>query len=248
MIDELSIVIPTYNEEHYLGKTLQSIQKQQLPSKFETIIVDGHSDDKTLQVADSFQTKIPHLTVLTAKRSTGHQRNVGARRAKYKYLIFLDADMILSDNFIINLLQKSSNKEEFISMVIIWTASKRLVDNFLLTLAYPFIILVYFLHPTVGAGFIFTTKQNHSKIDGFNEKAILGEDTDYGNRSILAGAKPHLFFSLHVFHSPRRTREKGVIGLLIFWLRAYVYMQKNGLVYDTKKFSYPYGHYKGDAE
>ncbi len=246
MINELSIIIPTYNEEHYLAKTLQSIQKQNLPDKFEVLIVDGHSDDRTLQVAENFKQRLKNLSIFTAKRSTGHQRNIGAKHSKYKYILFLDADMILSDNFIARLLYKTEPKEDFISMVLVWTASKRFLDNLFLAIAYPIIIIIYLLHPTVGAGFIFTTKRNHIKINGFDEKAILGEDTDYGNRSLLSGAKPHFFFSLKVFHSPRRAREKGVVGLLIFWLRTYLYIKKHGLVYDTKKFNYPYGHYKGE--
>ncbi len=245
MINELSIIIPTYNEEHYLAKTLRSIQRQKLPSLFETIIVDGYSEDKTLQVAKSFQNKIHHLSIVNTKRGTGHQRNVGAHKAKYKYVLFLDADIILSKNLIPRLMHEAKSDEDFISMVTVWTTSKNFSDNLLLALCYPFIILFYLLNPTPGAGFIFTTKHNHKKINGFNEKAILGEDADYGTRSLKAGAKPHFYFSFLVFHSARRAEEMGFLQMLFFWAKTYLYIKKYGPVIDNKKFNYPYGHYKG---
>jgi glycosyltransferase involved in cell wall biosynthesis len=48
ILKDLSIIIPTLNEEEYLPALLESIFNQEYNYNFEVIIVDGHSDDKTL--------------------------------------------------------------------------------------------------------------------------------------------------------------------------------------------------------
>ncbi|MCK5373227.1 MAG: glycosyltransferase, partial [Candidatus Aenigmarchaeota archaeon] len=54
---ELSIIIPTLNEEYYLPKLLESI-KIQTYKDYEIIVSDSCSDDKTVDVAKSFGAKI----------------------------------------------------------------------------------------------------------------------------------------------------------------------------------------------
>jgi len=55
----VSIIVPTRNEEKYIGQCLKSLASQTYPKdKFEVIIVDGLSEDKTLQVVKSFSEKL----------------------------------------------------------------------------------------------------------------------------------------------------------------------------------------------
>src|ERR1700744_4037192 len=101
MINEISIIIPAYNEEKYLPKLLYSISQQDFEGKMEVIVVDGNSEDKTIDVAKSFRKKISNLSILALrKRGISYQRNRGAEKAKYKYLLFLDSDMILPQHFL----------------------------------------------------------------------------------------------------------------------------------------------------
>jgi glycosyltransferase involved in cell wall biosynthesis len=95
VINELSIVIPALNETGYLPQLLDSIGKQTFTGKLQVIVVDGHSADKTVAVARSFAPRIKDLEVLESERGIGHQRNVGAMQAKYGYLLFIDADVVL---------------------------------------------------------------------------------------------------------------------------------------------------------
>src|ERR1035437_1336418 len=100
MINELSIIIPTLNEEKYLARTLQTIVEQDYQGKLEVIVVDGQSTDNTLKTADSFKRKIKDFAMISAIKGISHQRNIGATKAKYKFLLFLYADTYLPNNFL----------------------------------------------------------------------------------------------------------------------------------------------------
>jgi len=57
MINELSIIVPALNEEKYLPKLLNSILQQDFKGKTEVIIVDGNSEDRTIEVTERFKKK-----------------------------------------------------------------------------------------------------------------------------------------------------------------------------------------------
>ena len=85
----ISIVIPVYNEEKVLPHTLQVLFAQ--PGKFETIVVDGGSSDRTIEFAQAFH----GLQVLTAPKGRASQMNAGAKCARGEWLLFLHADTVL---------------------------------------------------------------------------------------------------------------------------------------------------------
>ena len=243
MIDELSIITPTLNEKNYLPKLLKSIINQNCPTKLQVIIVDGQSTDGTVEEAKKFKSSIPDLLILRTKRGIGYQRNRGAEKAKYKYLLFLDADMILPPNFFKRLLLKINPHEQFIETVLIWSAEADILINFILTCLYPLILSIGFIEHYVPGAFILTTKENHKKIHGFREDIQRGEDTDYGVRSCQQGAKLHVRLSPSVLHSARRVYKMGRIQFFLQHFRAYHHLKKYGIEAVEKKFPYPFGDY-----
>ena len=61
----VSIVIPCYNEERYIGKCLQSIVDQTYPSDLiDVIVVDGNSIDKSVSIVQKYSEILPQLTQL----------------------------------------------------------------------------------------------------------------------------------------------------------------------------------------
>ena len=61
----VSIVIPCYNEESYIGECLQSIVDQSYPSDLiEVIVVDGNSIDKSVSIVQKYSKILPQLTQL----------------------------------------------------------------------------------------------------------------------------------------------------------------------------------------
>ena len=102
-----SVIITTKNEQSNIGNCLESIKQQTYPQEeIETIVVDNNSTDKTKEIARKYTRKVYNKG---PERSA--QRNYGMiRKAKGKYVMYLDADMILSRTVIeeaINLLTDS---------------------------------------------------------------------------------------------------------------------------------------------
>jgi arabinofuranan 3-O-arabinosyltransferase len=94
--DLVSIVIATRNSGELLGNCLQSI-KQQTHKSIEIIIVDSKSTDNTLELAKKYHCKV-YIFVPKVKKGAfdaSFKRNYGAKRAKGKYIYWLDADMEL---------------------------------------------------------------------------------------------------------------------------------------------------------
>jgi rSAM/selenodomain-associated transferase 2 len=84
---QLSIIIPTLNEEACLAQTLQHLQYLS-PRSYEIIVADGGSSDNTKYIASRFAVKF----LETGKTGRAAQMNAGAAQATGEYLCFLHAD------------------------------------------------------------------------------------------------------------------------------------------------------------
>ncbi len=98
----ISVVIPSYNSEFYLERTLSQFAKQTLQD-FEIILVDDASDhDPGLLVTEIAirESLLLHYYRLSAHSGASTARNVGALRAQGELLCFIDADDIVSPDFL----------------------------------------------------------------------------------------------------------------------------------------------------
>jgi len=95
---DLSIIIPTLNEEENLPRLLADLMRQQRIA-FEVIVVDGGSVDATCQKAESlFATGQLSGFCLRAPCGRGRQLNAGAAAARSDWLLFIHADSRLDDD------------------------------------------------------------------------------------------------------------------------------------------------------
>ena len=91
-----SIVIPSYNRAHLIGKTIESVLRQEF-TDFEILIVDDGSKDNTEEVASTFTDKrIRYLKKQNAER--GAARNYGSNHANGSYINFFDSDDLMYPN------------------------------------------------------------------------------------------------------------------------------------------------------
>ncbi|MCE7994018.1 MAG: glycosyltransferase [Roseivirga sp.] len=91
----VSVIIPTLNEEHTLPTVLGKLRELD-PQPEEIIVVDGGSEDRTTNIANSFKIKV--LEGVKVGRSA--QLHYGAQRASGDYLIFLHADTLVPQDLV----------------------------------------------------------------------------------------------------------------------------------------------------
>src|SRR5690349_22335420 len=94
---ELSIIIPSYNEELRLPATLERIAEYLADSgrKAEVLVVDDGSKDGTAAVAEYFRIKLPTLRVISngVNRGKGYSVRHGMQEARGRIALFTDADL-----------------------------------------------------------------------------------------------------------------------------------------------------------
>ena len=94
---ELSIIIPSYNEEFRLPATLTQIAAyiRSASHTIEVIVVDDGSRDKTVAVAEQFRSEIPSLRVVSngENRGKGYSVRHGMQEARGNIVLFTDADL-----------------------------------------------------------------------------------------------------------------------------------------------------------
>jgi glycosyltransferase involved in cell wall biosynthesis len=239
-MQELSIIIPTLNEQDYIGLLLGSIARQNFQGEFEVIIVDGDSTDATENVVHSFEEHIHSLTFISIQPDIGRQRNLGVNKARYETLLFLDADVILPDGFLDVLAVKSYPSRLFIAATLHLGPAMSFFDYIALGIVYGLFMLAWLLQtPVTNGDFILTTASLHRLIGGFREGAIIGEDTDYGIRAVKAGAKYRFFFRTFILASDRRLHQVGRLKLIKIWSKAFLHARRSGPTYSG--VTYPFG-------
>jgi len=93
----ISVVIPAYNEENYLGDCLKSLLNQSLkPSEYEIIVIDNHSTDKTAQIARQFKVKL----ATELRRSVVLARQKGVDKSQGEIIVSADADTFYPSDYL----------------------------------------------------------------------------------------------------------------------------------------------------
>lgn len=202
----LSIIIPTYNEEEYLPVLLESIKQQDF-SDYEIIVADADSKDNTIKIAEEYGC----IVVEGGMPAVG--RNNGAKVAKGDYLLFLDSDLKLTEDYLAKVIYEFKMERLGIAITQMKPLSKKTEDKVLHDLANLFMISVEKIKPH-GAGCygIIAKRELHECCGGFNEELTFGEDTEYIERL----AKKERFKVLRnakIGVSTRRLEEEGLATL-----------------------------------
>jgi glycosyltransferase involved in cell wall biosynthesis len=125
MLPTIAIVIPTRNSEKVIGTCLRAAINQNYPKdKFEVIIVDNYSEDRTVSIAKSLGAKVFLVSGVPSQGCA--QRNLGADKAESEYVFFLDHDMEMSRNLLRNFAEKvvaTNNKVDA------WYVPEKIVGN-----------------------------------------------------------------------------------------------------------------------
>ena len=182
---KISLVIPTYNEERYIKKCLESIERQ-IQKPDEVIIVNNNSTDRTVEIAKKFNVKI----INEKQQGISFARNRGFNETKYDIIARCDADCILPKNWVRHIKLSFENEQVDALLGPLYYYDLKIPTKKL------FIALVNFLkvflghYPIIGPNFAITKKiWNKIKGDVCNDDKIGHEDIDLSIHINKAGGK-----------------------------------------------------------
>ena len=215
-----SIVIPTLNEEGFLPRLLADLSRQDYRG-FEVIVVDAKSKDKTLFNAREFQKKLPSLIILQSSRANvSLQRNMGAKKAKGKWIIFMDADDRIPPFFLTGVRYRTTKDKPDIFTCWCKTAEKspenKAIETFL-NLSLETLKLIDY--PAALGALIGVKSRIFGKIGGFNVRTKFAEDSEFIRTAFKKGFKFSVFRDPYYIYSLRRLRKEGKMKRLRNYVR-----------------------------
>lgn len=93
---KVSVIIPAYNSEQFIAQTLESLMQQTL-KETEIIVVNDGSTDSTKEIAENYAEKNDNIICYTIENNgVSNARNFGLSKASGEYVVFCDADDLLS--------------------------------------------------------------------------------------------------------------------------------------------------------
>ena len=215
-----SIIVPVFNRPDEIDELLESLTRQTF-NDFEVIIVEDGSQKPCKEVCDKYTDKLNLKYFMKENSGPGQSRNYGAERSEGEYLLILDSEVVLPENYLYAIEEElhrdkadafggpdrahnsftDTQKAISYSMTSFFTTGgirggKKKMDKF-----YP---------RSFNMGI---RREVYNKLGGFS-KMRFGEDIDFSIRIFKAGCKCRLFPGAWVYHKRRTDFRK-------FWRQVY---------------------------
>lgn len=199
----VSIVVPTLNEALQISQTLAVLKR--LKGEKEIFVVDGGSDDGTIQLA-----RDQNVTVLESKPGRGVQLHVGALHARGEILWFVHADTLPPEHAIEEIVSAASNPSVAGgNFGLIFDGGSRAARR--LTTIYPILRPINLCYGDSG---IFVKRDAYEKAGGFRPFALF-EDLDLVSRLRKTGKFVHL--ECRIVTSSRRFEKRNFAAMWMHW-------------------------------
>lgn len=102
---DISVIVPIYNAQKHINNCIESILRQNY-NKFELILVDDGSTDLTKSILENYSKKYSQIKLITKDNGgVSSARNIGIKHATGEWITFVDADDMLSSNYLSNLIK-----------------------------------------------------------------------------------------------------------------------------------------------
>jgi glycosyltransferase involved in cell wall biosynthesis len=175
---QLTIVIPTYNEEKYIAQTLYAIASQSGTHKVKIIIADAKSTDNTRTIAETngFELGLDLEIIDGGLPAVG--RNEGAKLATTPYILFLDADITFTNRYAIKEAfgEISTGKYQMVGTTPIYKGEMDIRASIMFSLNKYITWLLSKTEPFAIGGFTMVNRQVFNRLGGYDEKAKQSED------------------------------------------------------------------------
>ncbi len=219
----VSVIIPCYNEERFIGKTLNNLATQYPCEAYEIIIVDGDSEDDTREVIGDFQEAHPKLfirLVRNPERSIPKALNLGIAAASGEVIARMDAHAVPSAGYIrrcVEVLNEGAAEVVGMPCLVRPGSDSAMAHAIALAVSHPFGIGDARYRLGTGnahqesvdtVAFACFKKSLWSKLSGYDESLLTNEDYDFNYRARLRGDRVVLDRSEHCDYFARDTLSK----------------------------------------
>jgi rSAM/selenodomain-associated transferase 2 len=201
---QLSVIIPTLNEEKNIADIIDFINQEKI--KVEIIISDADSTDKTKQIAAAKGAKI----VNSKNASRGKQLNKGAKIATAPILLFLHADSTLEKGSLSLLVNKMQNKMDKIGGC--FTLEIKSEHPLLKFISWSSNLRSKYFKLIFGDQGIFIRKEIFYELGGFPDIELM-EDWEFSKKMREFGKM--LFLDKKIYTSARRWEKFGVLNTIL---------------------------------
>ena len=111
MKSKISVVVPVYNTQKYLKRSLDSLVNQNR-TDYEIVIVDDGSSDNSLQICSEYAQKYDFIKIYSKENGgVSSARNYGIDKARGEYICFVDSDDSVSENYLSLLYKNIQNAD-----------------------------------------------------------------------------------------------------------------------------------------
>lgn len=228
----LSVVIPSFNEEERIERCLLSLTSQTLPrDNYEVIVVDGGSKDRTREIAE----KYADLVFIQTSPKVGGARNDGAMKARGSVLVTTDADTILPSNWLFRINEQFNDMGVVMLYGPVSPIEKTIKNRFYLFCANKFALFGYLTGTvlfTLGCNSAFRT--NAFIEAGMYRVSDAGDDLEIATRMKNLG-KVKFDRKMKVFFSMRRYDQFGALRSIWEWFYIVLHGGDAGRYHYTKK-------------
>lgn len=230
---KVSLVIPAFNEEKYIEKTLQAVLNQDY-TDFELIVVDNGSTDRTREIVGKF----PQVKLLSeAKKGPNAARETGRKHATGEIIGTLDADTILPKHWVgrgVSYFKKNrivavTGPYDFYDGGLVFRVTASIVQIIFFSLAHMVNQYILKKGAIVTGGNVLIRAHTLENIGGFNtDISFYGDDTDTAMRLFRLG---EIIYSPALIVKSSARRFKGMGHIQTFW----IYIQNHFLMLRKKK-------------
>lgn len=241
-IIDLAIIIPTLNEEHFIGYLLDSIAHQSVLPK-EVVVIDAYSRDKTVAEIRKRQKSMPQLKVFRIPRYTiSRQRNFGAKETSAPHLLFLDADTELRGKDVLKMYYKKILKKKPDLAIATNKPSTEHWKDEVYFRAMDWIFKISKpIWPMATCMNMYMNRKAFEAIGGFDDSIAVGEDLEIVHRLVKMGGKYSIISDPKVHTSPRRFEKEGRIRFALKSAKSFIRIVRKG--YRNNPIEYEFGHF-----
>lgn len=222
-METVSVVIPCYNEERFIGHALEQLARQFEPERYEIIVVDGQSDDNSRRVIEDFKRQRPDISVSLVEnpaRNIPTALNLGIATAKGTVIARMDAHAAPSEGYIrrcVEVLQTGAAGVVGMPCLVRPGADTLVARAIAAAVSHPFGIgdAKYRLgaggppqEPVDTVAFACFRKSLWHELGGFNEALLTNEDYDFNYRVRQSGRQVILDRGGHCDYFARTTIRK----------------------------------------